>query len=208
MQCETVRNNIIFNTNNKLPDKVDSSLQFSWYKINKFNDITFDYFENYDNSNIIEFNNLIDYYHGHQYRDYSKLKYTDIYPFVEKYFSPSHEIRNIMTDLEKKYNINYNNICVLFYRGNDKITETPLCGYDEYVEKAKVIFNENPHIKFLIQSDETEFIEKMLSTFPDNSFYFKDEIRHMNKCNDTVDRRMKDNIFIFKILSFYYYYNI
>ena len=44
---------------------------------------------------------------------------------------------------------------------------------------------------FLIQSDETEFLEFMTNEFPNNSFYFKDEIRHMKKCNDTVDKKMR-----------------
>jgi len=34
---------------------------------------------------------------------------------------------------------------------------------------------------------ETEFIEKMTATFPNNSFYFKDEIRHMTKRKNTVN---------------------
>ena len=42
---------------------------------------------------------------------------------------------------------------------------------------------------FLVQSDETEFIEFITNKFPNNSFYFNDEIRHMkqNK-NGNVDK--------------------
>ena len=43
--------------------------------------------------------------------------------------------------MEKKYNINYNNICVLFYRGNDKITETLLCNYNEYLIYANLLLH-------------------------------------------------------------------
>ena len=35
--------------------------------------------------------------------------------------------------IEKKYNLLYENICVLFYRGNDKNRETKKCSYDEYL---------------------------------------------------------------------------
>jgi hypothetical protein len=186
-----------FNTNNKLPDVVDSSGEYGWYKINK-GDITFDYFEHYNNINIdIQYKINIDYYHSHQYRDYSTLDYTNIIPFVRKYFSPSSEIKEITTNIEKKYNVDYDNTCVLFFRGNDKITETKLCEYNEYIEQIQIILVKDPNVKFLIQSDETEFIEKMKSTFPDTSFYFKDETRHMNKCRDTVDKRMKDKNYVF-----------
>ena len=37
----------------------------------------------------------------------------------------------------------------------------------------------------------------MTNKFPDNSFYFKDEIRHMKKCDDTVDIKMKSQNYEF-----------
>jgi len=49
------------------------------------------------------------------------------------------------------------------------------------------IMKNNPNVIFLIQSDETEFIQFMSNHFP-NSFYFKDESRHIPKCKSTVDR--------------------
>lgn len=75
--------------------------------------------------------------------------------------------------MEIKYNLieNYENICVLFYRGNDKITEIKLPSYSDYIGYAKRVQNENPKVLYLIQSDETEFIETMTKEFP-NSFYF------------------------------------
>jgi hypothetical protein len=56
------------------------------------------------------------------------------------------------------------------------------------------VFKENPDIRFLIQSDETGFIERMTKLFPQNSFYMKDEIRHMGKCDSTVDIKMRTDI--------------
>ena len=73
---------------------------------------------------------------------------------------------------------------------NDKNTETKKCSYNEYLNYAKQLLKKNAKIVFLIQSDETEFIKFMTNNFPNNSFYFKDEIRHMEKCNSTVDIKM------------------
>jgi len=208
--CCSVRLHFIidyFNKNKKLPENVDCRGLFGWYKVNTTRDVTFDYFENYENyenyencKTNITYSKKVDYYEHYQYLNYNHLDYKAILPFVKKYFSPSLEIRNIITQIEKKYdipNICYENICVLFYRGNDKNTETQICGYDEYVIFAKQILDKNENIQFLIQSDETQFIEKMLSLFPKNSFYFKDEIRHMKKFNSTVDKLMKNNIDIY-----------
>ena len=129
----------------------------------------------------------IDYCYTDQYKNYSDLDYIGVTPLIKKYFSPSVEINGIINNIEKKYNLVYDNICVLFYRGNDKNRETKICGYDEYLEHANKIITKNPHISFLIQSDETGFIEFMTNKFPDNSFYFKDEIRHVKKCDGSVD---------------------
>jgi hypothetical protein len=187
------------NINKKLPIIVDSSNEFNWYKINNSRDITYDYFEHYDQFENIEYDNniLIKYHENDQFINYSMLDYKNILPIIRKYFSPSVNINNIIKDLENKYDIKYDNICVLFYRGNDKRGETTICEYDEYTIYANMILEKNQDIVFLIQSDETEFIEFILKTYPNNSFYFKDEIRHMNNCDRTVDHIMKDNIDLF-----------
>ena len=200
--CSLRLDNIIkfFNKYKLLPIKVDSSKQFAWYKNeNENKDITFDYFKYYRNVNIYPiYKNNIDYCENYQYIDYKKLNYTSICPFIQKYFTPSLEIQNIINNIEIKYEINnYKDICVLFYRGNDKQTETYLPCYNDIIERAKNIFNNNNNIKFLIQSDESEFIETIKTIFPLNSFYFKDEIRHMKKQNTTVDIKFKNTNHIF-----------
>ena len=186
--------NFINNTK-QLPQNVNSSRQFKWYKnkTNEYRDITFDYFKHYSQiDEDIKINKTIMYHHEHQYKIYSKINYENLVPLVKKYFSPSNEICRIINNMEQKYNIDYDNVCVLFYRGNDKITETVLCKYSEYLIFSNNILAKNPNIKFLIQSDETEFIEYIRHHFPNNSFYFNDEIRHMNKQNNTVDMVMKE----------------
>ena len=88
------------------------------------------------------------------------------------------------------YNLDRENICVLFYRGNDKRLETNPLPYDEVILRANSILKLNQNIKFLIQSEETEFIDLMARTFT-NNIIFHDEIRYMNKCVGTVDRLAK-----------------
>ena len=120
------------NLNKRLPDNVDSSEQFRWYKQNTNKDITFDYFEHYKNVPDVNIIHPIKYHWEHQFINYAKLDYKRITPLIKKYFSPSAEINEIIYNIEKKYNLLYENICVLFYRGNDKIKETNKCSYDEY----------------------------------------------------------------------------
>lgn len=181
------------NKNKKLPDKVISTRQFHWYKPNnrKKDDITFEYFRNYDGIKLNNIQGNYNYNHEYQFCNYSTLDYGKLVPLVRKYFSPSRDIERRIKFIEDKYRFDYNNTCVLFYRGNDKNRETRICGYNEYIRIADNIKKDNPDIRFLIQSDETGFIETMKAKY-ENSFYFKDEIRHMKKCNSTVDMKMRN----------------
>jgi hypothetical protein len=100
--------------------------------------------------------------------------------------------------MEKKYGLDdYGKICVLFFRGNDKVTETPVAPYSDYIVRAKRIMSEDPSIRFLVQSDEQEFIDTMLGEFPD-SIYFKDETRRISRSITTVDKTNTDNFLFSK----------
>jgi len=199
--CSVIMTRIIeyINENGKLPECVDTSVMFRWYKDYQHRnlDITFDYFTHYDQIIQEDVKYTIDYHWEHQFNDYTTLEYDQIYPIVRKYFTPSDEIKYMIKNIENKYNIDYNNLCVLFYRGNDKNRETNICGYDEYLNYAKQIMSKNPDTVFLIQSDETEFINYFARLYPTNHIVFKDEIRHINKCNSTVDIIYRQHNFLF-----------
>ena len=190
-----------FNKNTKLPENVDSTKQFTWYKPEGVDtDITHEYFDKNIEDNLkINFNSFINYHHSYQFINYKLIDYVNLIPFIKKYFSPSTQILNDIKNIETKYNLleKYNNICVIFYRGNDKATETTLCSYDDIIYQSKNYLDKNPGTQFLVQSDETEFIERALKEFP-NSIVFNDEIRHMPRNpKRTVDWDVKKNIFNF-----------
>ena len=190
---------LYFNTTKKLPMFIDGSKQFELYKCgtNK-NDITYEYFTNDMDTNII-YSDKIDFYEQYQYINYNNLNFNGLSLFIKKYFSPSKQIIQLCEFIKKKYSIyTYNNICVLFYRGNDKATERILPNYNEFIKKATSLYEKNNNIKFLIQSDEIEFINSMTSKFPNNTFYFEEEIRTINKNNYlSVDLVNKESNFIY-----------
>jgi hypothetical protein len=147
----------------------------------------------------------IDYHHKYQYKNFRELDFNNITPLIKRYFSPCEKIKQLIEEIENKYYIDYENICVLFYRGNDKVTEMFVPSYERYYEEAEKVLELNPSTIFLIQSDETEFIDFFSSKYPDNSFFFKDEIRHMTKRNGSVDKT-KDFDFSGKNLYFSQYF--
>ena len=115
-----------------------------------------------------------------QYVDSSHLNYTSLRPFIQRYFTPSVDIQHMIRALEDKYEIEAENTCVLFFRGNDKATEIALPSYEQYIEMAKILLSVHPTMRFLVQSDETEFLDRMKAEFPGNHVVFYDEIRHMS----------------------------
>lgn len=112
---------------------------------------------------------------------------------IKKYFSPNDEIWNIVDNIIHKYNIDYDNTCVIFYRGNDKCTEMCLGNPDDFGNKAIELKNKYPNLRFLVQSDETDFIELMHKYIEDPVILY-DEIRHIRKTpSATVDKLGFDN---------------
>jgi hypothetical protein len=183
-----------FNQYRKLPETIDTTGAFNWYRPG-----TMDSFFTLDPINI-SYREPVLYEHFHQYTDYMKLDYAGVNPFLQKYFTPSEEVRDLIEYIEAKYQLDFANICVLFYRGNDKATETALPDYADYIERARVILQQRPQIRFLVQSDETEFIEAMIAEFKEKAIWFKDEIRHIPKALTTVDIVCDD---AFKFSKFY-----
>jgi hypothetical protein len=184
-----------FNTHNcTLPKKVDSSRQFHNYKTFEEQyrtiDITYRFFQyeqKIKNDDTFPKDRLR-FGHDDQYEDYQKICFKDVSPFVVKYFSLSDNIRRKLESIEQKYTIDYENTCTLFYRGNDKATETEICSYDDMFGEADKHILRYPESKLLVQTDETEFIQHAIQRYGSRVVVFYDEIRHIPRnCHSTVD---------------------
>lgn len=174
-----------FNDNKVCPDVIDSSQQFGCYKTNQ-SDLTEYFYRNNDevaidyDENIFftELKGAIDHHdqyidHHDQYMDYKLLNYEKVIPFVKKYFKPSEEVDNKIISYEDLYNFDYDNLCSIFYRGNDKKTETRLGSHQEYIDKCAEVKEKNLNMKFFVQTDDARFLSAFLSVFND-SIYIED----------------------------------
>jgi hypothetical protein len=177
-----------------LPKIIITSGLFNLYKSDdKKIDLRLEYFKNHNDIDI-NYDDNVEFETNFQFINYKNINYTNLDPFITKYFSVTQNIQEKIKKLETKYNIDYSKICVLFYRGLDKCKETKLCSYTDIIEKANTILTNNPTVQFLIQSDEAEFIHKMEETFPNNSICFKDEIRYIPKCMSTVVHECREDV--------------
>ena len=182
-----------YNRYKSVPKEIDVREQFRWYKPGDLNEnISYDFFEKPRNDIEIVYNGEIDFDHEYQWINFKKFNYSIFTPFIIKYYTPVPKVYEIVNEMEKKYKLDYENLGVLFYRGNDKRKETKpnnqIPNYNEHIKKGRELKTRNPNIKLIIQSDETEYINEMLTNFPD-SIVFHDEIRHMNNNRrGTVDK--------------------
>lgn len=187
--CCTIRLEKIleyFNKNRKLPEKVDSSMQFLQYKpLNCSDDITHVFFskeKEEDRGIDIKYETDVrttDLNWEQQFSNFKLLNYEKLEPFVGKYFTLSQNVIDTVDKMEKKYNFDYENLCVIFHRGLSKCWETNLASYDDYIKKAKEIMENNKGITFLLQSDEMEFFYALKSTL--SNAIILDEMCYMSK---------------------------
>lgn len=171
---------------------INSCHVFSWYNYDNNTNIFYDFFkieniERLNNISLIEFDYEI---RGDlQFKKYIDYKLDSYFNYVDVYFNLSEKVMKIYNEIISKYNIDFENLCCLFLRGNDKATECAIPSYNKYITLGNELLKSDPNIKFLIQSDEREFIEEMSLHFP-NNIVFHDEIRVISKNkNLTVDNK-------------------
>jgi hypothetical protein len=204
-----------YRTYNRLPSIVDSSQQFTAYKDDLNEDVSNNFFEDYekvqfrdarlqpspkpvvDGSSATEhgqrrlfcstrpLHRHSDGPHGsvneeaiyltsekaeQQFSDYSKLNFLEIRSFIEKYFMPPENIRERIKHFESKMPWDYQSICGIRYRGTDKNLETNQPPYAEIILKAVKLKYKFPHIKFLLQTDERDFLDYAIRELGDECY--------------------------------------
>ena len=106
-----------------MPDSIDASDFFVYYKDDETKDVTHDFIEERT------FNGKIVHEHVsfgimNQYMNFTDYAYDKITPLINIFFRPSRKVRDRIELLRKKYNLDMENTLSVYYRGTDKQTET------------------------------------------------------------------------------------
>ena len=177
----------------KLPDYVNSKQLFDIYKQKDKTkkDITFLFFDNYDNVNVnslCHFDTAIQ--RPPQFLDYSSINYNEIKPIIKKYFSLSNNIIDRKNKLKTKYNIDYSNTIAVYFRGTDKSDEITEPKFETYYNKIKTISDLNLKKKIIIQTDSAHFLDyikkkqiKNIIIFDENKPSYLSKGTHKEKRN-------------------------
>lgn len=174
------------NTTSTLPSNFIRNNQYTHYKSRDIDmtSLLFEYNPSVETTCTLPIN-LTSENREDQFSDYRCLNFKDVGNLVNRYFAPSVTILNKVDELVAKYQIDFDNTCAVFYRGNDKIIETEISGYDRFIEKATMKQSKEPNLKFLIQTDENEFLSSFLNIFSNNTTYFH-ELERLDKSNNCV----------------------
>lgn len=184
---------IYFNGNQYMPEQVDRSAQYSHYKkVATENLIPFYFLERHTKITYSEPVLMMNGEGDFQYMDYRLINFKGLQPFLYKFFQPGQFVLDTLHHFEWKYQIDYENTCAVFYRANDKARETVIAPYESFIEKAQQVLDENPSVQFLVQPDETEFLEAFYAHFPDNTFHIE-ETPHMSKKDSCIPFEMAQN---------------
>lgn len=174
-QCSALFTCIIqyYKENNTWPNQIDSSKQFEIYKpINKKGkDIFLDIFKtNYHVTSMDRHAYFHPDFHYGNYWEFGRSNWEIFSKPISRYFNPSDNIQSIIDNFIEKYNINLMNTCAIYYRGTDKSTEQELLSFKYIENRIEAIQKIDKNIKFLVQSDQKEFIDKIKEKYPDVIF--------------------------------------
>lgn len=179
-----------FNRHKQLPEVFDRSQQFAFFKADLRENIIDKLFEEGTNHIEHERELVVTNEAGEiSFGDYSRIHFDDVKPFIERYFAPSKTVRCIMNDYVANYGLDFDNLCAVFYRGNDKQKECLVTNYQDFIDKAK----EMPeHVKFLVCPDETEMWQAFHGEFGERCILIK-ETPHMRRKNSAIFYELPPN---------------
>lgn len=153
---------------NKLPTLVTDQT-FKLYKDKNIDvDIFNNFFKLYKDIDVDIFNNfnVSEFKTSNQFNDYTCIEYEYVNKLTNLYFSPTKEVLDIKNYLIQKYKIDLKNTISIYYRGNDKISETNIPRYEEMLHKIDQVVSLNPNKKLLLQTDEIDFYEYVKNSYP------------------------------------------
>lgn len=173
---------IYYKQHGRLPDIVDRTIQYTFYKSDPVSDLIpfyFDEKEGFGKDELplnVEINITKQPNIDPQYSDYKQLDFYCLKPFIDKFFTPSEGVEYWVKYLSEGNDIDFENTIAVFYRGNDKNRETQCAPYEKFISQAEYIRQLHIHEtgkepRFLVMPDENEFMLAFKEFHP-NAFTF------------------------------------
>lgn len=112
-----------------------------------------------------------DLYHHSRYES---LDIDEFVPYLNKYFRTNDKVKQWEDWFVKKYAIDFDRTIVLSYRGTDKYIELELQPVQRYLEHAKMLLQENPGYRLLVQTDQKQVQDRVMSEVGDRGLFIEE----------------------------------
>lgn len=161
---------MFYNEHGVLPDQLDRSQQYMYYKHKAWDNLIPTLFVDGDGFFNQRKHYITDEDRYAQFSDYKKLRHADLKPFVLKYFMPSDVVMSRVRQFMAENSIDVHNTCAIFHRSNDKVRETKLPDDREYLQHIP------DGMRVMLIPDTQEFLQLNIP----NSFHVKqnDVMKH------------------------------
>ena len=102
--------------------------------------------------------------------DYGRLNHQQMGLFLDAYFQPQSCITSLVSRLIEKYQIQFDNLLAVCYRGTDKWMEVDPVPAAEYVLKIRAILQQHSELRVLVQTDQRQVRDYLLYELGDRAF--------------------------------------
>lgn len=106
--------------------------------------------------------------------NYESLNFSESTPLIEKFFTPSKKVSELIYGFVNKYKINYEKTISVCYRGTDKYTEIKIWPVESYWNALVPILDSNPDHRVMIQTDQEQVRDFFINKLGDRCFFLEE----------------------------------
>lgn len=152
--------------------RVNWSAQHSWRDSNQAGMNLFDlYFDQNSKADMLQLSQVPPIHYHSTFLD---LPFQKLSPYVEHYFAPSKIVLERQRELVNKYDIDYDKIVAIYYRGTDKWSEITPIPLRYYILEAQRLMARDQELRVLIQTDQEQIKEECFDYLGNKAFCFEE----------------------------------
>lgn len=164
-------------THRCLPHIINGSKQFSLYKANPEEDVTYDFFDEFRSKEEISW--CPSFSNNFQYKNYRTINFSGLQPVLSAYFTPSKDVLHHEALLFDKYKFDPENTIGVYYRGTDKIRETNIATFADFERKVEQIWTQKEDI--LLLTDSQQMADSFQKRFPTAKMILENKLSSTNR---------------------------
>ncbi len=105
---------------------------------------------------------------------YDQMNFSESTKVIQMYFELSNTCKAKANFFLKKYEIDFNKIITVCYRGTDKHIEISPTSINSYISHIDAFLSRDPTLRIFIQTDQKQVRDAFIERYPNNSFFIEE----------------------------------